>query len=309
MSASSVLYDVPGPKTRARYRLYGILTAIAVAGALAWIGYKLNETGQFSAKKWEIFQYTEVQKALLRGLQATLKAGAIAAVFALAVGVVLATGRLSDHRYFRIPAFVLTELFRAVPLVILIFFLYYGFEFGQLTSVVLGLTIYNGAVLAEIFRAGVASVPRGQSEAAYAIGMRKSQAMRLVLVPQAVRAMLPAIVSQLVVLLKDVALGFLITYRELLTEAKQLFSAQAFEFPVLPVTFVVAAVYIAMCSMLSMLATYLERRTRRVGRTAAPAGAGAGPMSTLSVAAEAVEPAPAGAAGSTAADPTERPRT
>ena len=135
---------------------------------------------------------------------------------------------------------------------------------------VLGLTIYNGAVLAEIFRAGMNAVARGQSEAGYALGLRKNQVMRLVLLPQAVRAMLPAIVSQLVVLLKDVALGFLITYRELLTEAKQLFSAQAFEFPVLPVTFVVAAIYILMCSLLSLLARYLESRMRRTRKAAAP---------------------------------------
>jgi glutamate transport system permease protein len=288
--SGSVLYDVPGPKTRRRYRLYGAITAVLAAAALAWIIDKLYDTGQFNSAKWEIFQYVEVQKALLRGLRNTVRAGGAAAILAVLLGIVLVSGRLSDRRYIRIPAFLLTELFRAVPLLILIFFLYYGFKFGQFSSVVLGLTIYNGAVLAEIFRAGIAAVPRGQSEAAYSLGLRKSQVMRLILVPQSVRAMLPAIVSQLVVLLKDVALGFLITYRELLTEAKQLFSAQQFEFPVLPVTFVVAAVYIAMCSTLSLLATFLERRTRRTGRTAAPAGAGAGPMMPLTTQEAAPEP-------------------
>jgi glutamate transport system permease protein len=268
MTQTSVLYDVPGPKSRMRYRMYSVISAVVILAVLAFVVHKLDTSGQFSAKKWEIFQYVEVQKSLLRGLGATVKAGSIAALLALLLGGALATGRLSDHRFIRLPSFFCVELFRAVPLLILIFFMYYGFGFGQLASVVLGLTIYNGAVLAEIFRAGVNSVPRGQGEAAYSIGMRKGQVMRLVLLPQAVRAMLPAIVSQLVVLLKDVALGFLITYRELLTEAKQLFSAQAFEFPVLPVTFVVAAVYILMCSMLSLLAKYLEMRTRRTRKVA-----------------------------------------
>lgn len=270
MSDTSVLYDVPGPKARLRYRLYGLLSIVAVAALLGYVIYKLYDSGQFSSKKWEIFQYVEVQRSLLRGLGATVKAGAIAGVLALILGGVLASGRLSDHRFVRVPSYAAVELFRAVPLLILIFFMYYGFKFGQLTSVVLGLTIYNGAVLAEIFRAGINAVARGQSEAGYALGLRKNQVMRIVLLPQAVRSMLPAIVSQLVVLLKDVALGFLITYRELLTEAKQLFSAQAFEFPVLPVTFVVAAIYILMCSMLSLLAKYLEGRTRRTRKTAAP---------------------------------------
>jgi glutamate transport system permease protein len=276
MSESSILFDVPGPKTKIRYRLYSLISAIVLIGVLAYVVYKLNESGQFSAKKWEIFQYVEVQKTLLRGLGATVKAGAIAGLLALLLGGVLASGRLSDHRIVRIPSYFCVELFRAVPLLILIFFMYYGFGFGQLTSVVLGLTIYNGAVLAEIFRAGINAVARGQSEAAYALGLRKNQVMRMILLPQAVRSMLPAIVSQLVVLLKDVALGFLITYRELLTEAKQLFSAQAFEFPVLPVTFVVAAIYILMCSLLSLLAKYLESRMRRTRHSAAPVAAAAG---------------------------------
>lgn len=274
MSGTSVLYDVPGPKARLRYRLYGLVSLLGVVAVLAYVVYKLNESGQFNAKKWEIFQYVEVQKSLLRGLGATVKAGAIAGVLALALGGVLAAGRLSDHRFVRVPSYAAVELFRAVPLLILIFFMYYGFQFGQLTSVVLGLTIYNGAVLAEIFRAGINAVARGQAEAGYALGLRKNQVVRLVLLPQAVRSMLPAIISQLVVLLKDVALGFLITYRELLTEAKQLFSAQAFEFPVLPVTFVVAAVYILMCSLLSLLAKYLEGWTRRTRKTTAAPVAG-----------------------------------
>jgi glutamate transport system permease protein len=269
----SVLYDAPGPRARRRYRIYGLVAALAALAAAAWALGRLRDTGQFSFAKWEIFQYAEVQRTLLRGLRNTVQAGAMAAVLAVALGAVLAAGRLSDRRWVRVPAFAITELFRAVPLLIVIFFLYYGFRLGQLRSVVLGLTIYNGAVLAEIFRAGIRAVPAGQSEAASSLGLRKSQVMRLVLVPQSVRAMLPAIVSQLVVLLKDVALGFLIAYRELLTEAKQLFSAQHFEFPVLPVTFVVAAMYIAMCSALSVLATFLEARTRRPARTAAPAEA------------------------------------
>jgi len=118
-------------------------------------------------------------------------------------------------------------------------------------------------VLAEVFRAGVLSLPRGQSEAAYAVGMRKTQVMNYVLLPQAVRAMLPAIISQLVVLLKDTALGFLITYDELLDYARYLGSIFEFGRPLVPVTIMVAALYITMCLLLTWLATYLEKRNRR----------------------------------------------
>jgi glutamate transport system permease protein len=268
-SQPSVLYDAPGPRAWARYRLYGLLSTVVLVALLAYVLWRFYDTGQFSPRKWEIFEYKAVQEALLRGLLNTLRAAAVAAVLALALGAVLAAARISDQAVLRAPAVLIVEFFRAVPLVILIFFFYYGTPQLGLTvstfwAVVLGLTLYNGSVLAEIFRAGLLAVPKGQREAAFALGMRKAQVVRIILLPQAVRAMLPAIVSQVVVLLKDTALGFLITYRELLTEARQLASAQAFEFPTIPVALVVATVYISMCLLLSALATRLEARYGRV---------------------------------------------
>jgi glutamate transport system permease protein len=265
----SVLYDAPGPRARARYRLYGLLSTVVLAALLAYILWRFDDTGQFSARKWEIFEYKAVQESLLRGLVNTLRAAAVAAVLALALGAALATARISDHAVARVPAVLFVELFRAVPLVILIFFFYYGtpqlgLRVSTFWAVVLGLLLYNSSVLAEIFRAGLLAVPKGQREAAFALGMRKTQVVRLVLLPQAVRTMLPAIVSQVVVLLKDTALGFLITYRELLTEARQLASSASFEFPTIPLALVVAAVYITMCLVLSALAGWLESRHGRV---------------------------------------------
>jgi glutamate transport system permease protein len=153
-------------------------------------------------------------------------------------------------------------------LLILIFVFYYGLplagvETTPFVAVVLGLMLYNGSVLAEIFRAGVQSLPKGQSEAAYALGMRKTRVMVSVLLPQAIRAMLPTIISQLVVLLKDTALGFLITYPELLYYARFIGSQGQFSRPIVPSTIVVGAIYIAMCLLLTGLATYLEKRNRR----------------------------------------------
>jgi glutamate transport system permease protein len=124
-------------------------------------------------------------------------------------------------------------------------------------------------VLAEIFRAGILAVPRGQSEAAYAIGLNKTQVMTSVLLPQAVRAMLPAIVSQLVVLLKDTALGFIITYPELLYAAKQIGGRGSFDFPYVASYLIVAVIYIGICSALSAFAYWLQRRMSRSTRTAA----------------------------------------
>ncbi|WP_158840278.1 amino acid ABC transporter permease [Saccharothrix deserti] len=261
---SAVLFDVPGPRARIRHRLYAVIGAAAVVGVIGFVVYRFWVTGQFSAEKWSWPQYEYVQLQLLSALGNTLRAFAFGAVFALLFGAIFAAGQLSDHKIIRVPSMLVVELFRAVPLVVLIFMFHYGLSLGApVYSVVVALTLYNGSVLAEVFRAGVLSLPRGQSEAAYAVGMRKTQVMRLVLLPQAVRAMLPAIISQLVVLLKDSALGFLITYEELLNEAQRI--GRSFEFgrPLVPVTIVVAAIYIAMCLLLTWLATYLEKRNRR----------------------------------------------
>jgi glutamate transport system permease protein len=280
---TSVLFDVPGPRARRNNRMLAVIGGLLVAALLAYVLYRFWVTGQFSPRKWEILTYANPQRVLLRGYLHTLAAAGVGATFALILGAFLAAARLSDHRWLRQPAFAAVELFRAVPLVLLMFLFYYGtpslgFRFSPFGAVVLGLTLYNGSVLAEVFRAGVQAIPRGQGEAAYAMGMRKTQVMANVLLPQAIRSMLPAIISQLVVLLKDTALGFLVTYRELLTEIKQLATAQRFEFPLIPLAIVGGIIYVATCLLLSWLATRAERRLNRSRRSAGPAdGGGTGP--------------------------------
>ena len=265
---SAVLYDVPGPRAKARNRILNLIVVLAVLGAIAWVILRLDSSGQFQSRRWAQFQYSAIQEQLLEGLLNTLKAAGIAAVLAFLFGAVFAAARISDHKVLRVPATVVVELFRAIPLLILMFFFYYGsleFQLGlsPMWAVVLGLTLYNGSVLAEIFRAGIGAVPTGQREAAYATGLRKNQVVRLILLPQAIRSMLPAIVSQLVVLLKDTALGFIITYNELLYVAKQMGGRLEFGFPYIPTYMVVAVIYIGLCSLLSILARWLEGRSRR----------------------------------------------
>ncbi|GAA1965144.1 amino acid ABC transporter permease [Amycolatopsis minnesotensis] len=237
---------------------------LVLAALIGFVIYRFIDAGQFDGKMWSWIQYTVVQEDLLSALLNTLKAFAAGAVLAIVFGAVFAVGRLSDRAIFRVPSTIIVEFFRAIPLVVMIFAFHYGLSLGApFYSVVLGLTLYNGSVLAEIFRAGILSLPRGQGEAAYALGMRKTQAMNLVLLPQALRAMLPTIISQLVVLLKDTALGFLITYEELLRYARYLGGIAEFGRPLVPITLVIGAIYIAMCLLLTALAKYLEKRNRR----------------------------------------------
>ncbi|GAA3611765.1 amino acid ABC transporter permease [Agrococcus terreus] len=273
MSQASVLYDVPGPRAIARNRILGVVTVAAVIAVLGWIVWRMAETGQFSASKWEAFAYQTIWAQILQGLQNTLGAFVVAAIGALALGFVLAIARLSDHRAVRIPAAIVTEVLRAVPVLIFMMLLYYalpvlGPRLPPYWAVVIALIAYNGSVLAEVIRAGVESLPRGQKEAGYAIGLRKSGVMRLILMPQAIRSMLPVIIAQLVVTLKDTALGFIITFEELLFIAKRLGSAATLDRPIIQSTIVIGAIYIAICLLLSWVATIAQRRVSASPRAA-----------------------------------------
>jgi glutamate transport system permease protein len=270
--SASVLYDTPGPRARIRNMVIGALAAVAIIGLGYFVYSRLDGAGQFAANLWEPFEYTEIQRRIGEGMVATLTAFALAAVLSLVLGAILAAGRLSEHAPVRWAATTVVEFFRAIPLLIMIFALYVGvFTENPLWALVIGLTLYNGSVQAEIFRAGIRAVPRGQGEAAYTIGLRKTQVMLFILVPQAVRAMLPSIISQLVVTLKDTALGYIITYEELLFIGRQIAQNSA-GYPYIPMVMIIAPIYILMCLALSSLANWVERRGRR-SRRGAPAAA------------------------------------
>lgn len=266
---TTVLFDAPGIKAIRRNRVLGIITVVIVAAVLAFIIYKFAESGQFSAKKWSLFTFPLVQQNILQGLGSTLSAFGVAAVGSLILGMVLAVGRLSDRRWISVPVGWFTELFRAVPLLILMALMFYGLPsigFQGMTpfiAVVVGLILYNGSVLAEVIRAGILAVPKGQSEAAYAIGLRKTRVMTMILLPQAVRTMLPVIIAQLVVALKDTALGFIITYQELLYKINYYGGQTSYETPIIPAAIIGGTLYVGCCLILAGLAKFAESRLRR----------------------------------------------
>jgi glutamate transport system permease protein len=176
-------------------------------------------------------------------------------------------GRLSPVRAVRWPCAVTVEIFRAIPVLIMMIFAYFLFAlYGvfpskqlALAGVVTGLTLYNGAVIAEIVRSGVASLPRGQSEAAAALGLSWSQTMRSILLPQAIASMLPVLISQLVVVLKDTAIGYQITFLEMVRQGTVIGSTYS---NFVPALIVIAVLMIAVNFALSAAATRLERRLR-----------------------------------------------
>ncbi|WP_344304858.1 amino acid ABC transporter permease [Nocardioides bigeumensis] len=259
---TSLLFDVPGPRTRARHRIYSVAAWLLVAAIVAAAVWRMQTEGQLDYDKWEPLLTPEyIRVILVDGLLNTLRMAALAVLFALAFGIVFGIGKLSDHRWVRIPCWLVVEFFRAVPLLLLIIFIFYRFGIGDgigaYWSVVIGLTLYNGSVLAEIFRAGVLAVPKGQSEAAYAIGMRKTQVMATVLLPQAVKIMIPAIISQCVVALKDTSLGYYIGAPGLTAIGKPIYVEFKNQ---VQMAIAIAALYIVANLVLSYLANLAQRR-------------------------------------------------
>jgi glutamate transport system permease protein len=274
---SLVLYDRPGPRARRRTLLWSsiaVLVFLAIAGVVA---KRLADQGQFEYEKWgPIFDPSHPKFELLwtflwGGLKNTIKVAFFAILFSLIVGTLFAVTRISAAPSYRWLVVAVIEVLRGVPVVIAIFFASrvlpeLGVDLPLMWFLVIGLTAYNSVVIAEIIRAGVQALPRGQTEAALAVGLTRGQTMRLILLPQAFRIMLPALISQLVVVLKDSSLGAFIGYEELLRRGS--IAVQDTGNP-LQMYLLIGAIFVVVNYALSKLAQYVERRlTRRA--SAAP---------------------------------------
>lgn len=265
---ATVLYDAPGPRGRQLNRIITAATAAITIAILAWILWTLQANGQLTAAKWSPFLDSLTWKTyLLPGLWGTLKAAFASILLALILGVLLGLGRLSEQTWLRWICAVIVEFFRAIPVLLLMIFAYQLFAIYNLVAprqlafaaVVFGLTMYNGSVIAEILRSGINSLPKGQTEAARTLGMSHRQTMWFILLPQAVAAMLPALIAQMVIALKDSALGYQIGYVEVVRSGIQSASAnQNF----LASLVVVAIIMILINWALTALAQRIERQLR-----------------------------------------------
>lgn len=255
----SVLFDVPGPKSRRRHRIISGLTVVVLGAILVAVLWRFHDQGQFAYRLWEPFVTPAYIEVLVSATIDTLIAAALAIVGALVFGVVFGVGKLSDHAWIRWPCWAVVEFFRAVPLLILIVFIWsiYRFQLELLAPLVFGLILYNGSVLAEIFRAGINAVPKGQVEAAYAVGMRKNQVVRIIQLPQAIKIMLPSIISQCIVALKDTSLGYIIVAPGLTYAGRSIWREFGNH---LQAGIVMALIYIVLCLLLDLLGHYVQRR-------------------------------------------------
>jgi glutamate transport system permease protein len=283
MSASA-LFDAPGPRARRRHLILAVSGLLLTALVLVLVVRKAYSAEQLHGYMWKPFLTGSAWTSyLIPGLWGTIKAAALSVAFAGVFGIVFGMGRLSPLASVRWACGVVVEFFRAVPVLLMMVFAYYGWfarsswmpnDIAPLAAVVLGLTLYNGSVIAELVRSGVHSLPMGQSEAGLSVGLTPGQTLRSIQLPQALTAMLPALISQLVVVLKDSALGTVITYQELVTWSRTLGSANA---NTVPAYLVAALLFIVMNYTLTQIAARVEQRL--TGRGGSP-GAEQGPPRT-----------------------------
>lgn len=263
---ATVVGDVPGPRARRRILIGTVLFVAALAAFFGYVIERLGHYGHLQQARWSYVLSPEILRYLGEGLLNNVRAAAVAGALTLVLGLFLALGRLSRLAVLRVPAVAWIEFFRGFPLVLLILFPYLLFPiyFSTIPAiwyVVIGLTLYNSAVMAEIYRAGILSLDRGQSEAAYAVGMTRGQALRLVILPQAIRRMVPLLLTQLIILFKDSTLGVAVTYPEALRRGETMGS---FEPRVVFQAMIITAVMFFLASFsLSRLVALIDRRTKR----------------------------------------------
>lgn len=260
---SSLLFDEPGPRARRRIRIATIVGTLAAVALAALAARQFAANGQLGYERWQPYTTWPMWRYLLNGLGATALAAVVAAALSMGLGLLLALGRLSERRWVRGPAAAYVEVVRTIPALLLVYVVLfalprYGLDLPLFWKLVVPLTVSNAAAFAEIFRAGILSVERGQREAGLAVGLTVGQTMRMILLPQAARRVLPSIVSQSVGLLKDTSLGFVVSYAELLYSGKVLATYNGL---LIQTYIVVALVYLVVNASLSKLARVLDART------------------------------------------------
>jgi glutamate transport system permease protein len=274
MSGTSVLFDAPGPKAKRNSRIASVVSLVLILAGLAWIIVTLagpresggiTLPGMFDGTRWNIFLDPELWQSIGRGVVATLQAAAVAAVGAIILGVILSLMRSSSIAWLRIPTGWLIEFLRGMPVLLMMLFILLVASTGAFWAVVIALILYNGTLIGEALRAGLVALPRGQREAAMSIGMREFQSKMLVEFPQAFRQMLPIIVAQLVVLLKDTSLGYIVGYNEIIRNNMNNLGSFYGNRYIFSLFLVTLAIYLALNLTLSWFARWLSRRTASGG--------------------------------------------
>ena len=273
--STTVLYDAPGPVARRRSRIVSVVGVVLVLALVGYVLYLLGRPrvsangavtpGVLDPSRWDILQDLALWRAIGRGWLNTLRAAALASVLAIVVGVLFSFLRTARSRWVRVPTTVVLEFFRGMPVLLMMLFILLVFSTGAFWAVVIALSIYNGALIGEALRAGIASLPKGQREAGLALGLTPTSTRFLIEFPQAFRQMLPIILAQLVVLLKDTSLGYIVGYVELTRQGLTYLGTYYGSRYTFTLFAVVLVVYLVTNLLLSWVVRIVDRRTGRRG--------------------------------------------
>ena len=216
---------------------------------------------------WLFFLVGQYPDGPLGGLALTLVLAALGLLLALPAGLLLGLARVSPWRWLRWPVTAFVFVVRGTPLLMVVFWAYFflpsitGHKTGQFSTMLIALVLFDGAQLAEIVRAGIQGLPRGQMESARSLGLPWLAAMRRVVLPQALRHMLPSLVNQFVTTIRETSLGYIIGLAEVSFIATQI-NTLVFIYPT-QIYLILGLTYFVLCFGLSRLAFWLERRLAR----------------------------------------------
>lgn len=263
ISMRDALYEAPGPRTRRRIVVGTVVTSVAIVAVVAWVVARLYAMGQFDPRYWYFFAQWSTWRFLLRGLVGTAEVALCAGAIALVLGILFMLGRISRNRVVSTVFRVVINFFRGIPSLLLIYFFFlvipsYGIKMPSFWMLTLPIALTASGVLAEVFRAGVNAVPKGQREAALSIGMTEGKVMRKIILPQAIRYVIPSLISQLVVVVKDTSVAYVVSYPDLLQNARVLISNYD---ALVSVYFVVAIIYILVNYAINQWAVSVARRS------------------------------------------------
>ncbi|WP_022919064.1 amino acid ABC transporter permease [Ruania albidiflava] len=262
------MFDTAGPRAQRWIRIITVLSVLGILGLFALAYYRFYASGALAPSTWLTFTEPGTIRYLGTALKNTMLAAAAAGAMALPLGLLLALGRLSRKILpLRWLCTGIIELFRAIPVLLVIYvFMFalpaYGIETGTFTKLVVPITLCAAATLAEVFRAGVLALPRGQTEAGLSIGLTDGQTFRTIVLPQALRIVIPALVAQAVIVVKDTAFGYVVSYAELLQSGRVLIANTG---DLVQTYLVVTIIYILVNVLISWAARALDRRMGRTG--------------------------------------------
>lgn len=258
----SVLYEKPGPKTVRVIKLVTAVSLILLAILLFAIVRRFYVTGQLDAKYWSFFLRYTTWRFLGLGLLGTVEAAAVGGLLALLVGFLLMIARISRFKVLNYVAVAVIEFTRGVPTLLFIYFFFlvipqFGIKMAPLWKIVFPVALSACGIVAEVLRSGVNAVPKGQREAATSLGLSERSTFLKIIFPQAIRYVIPALIAELVIVLKDTTFAYVVSFPDLMQNAKVLISNYD---ALLSVYLVVAVIYVIINYLLNRLSLFVAGR-------------------------------------------------